>query len=45
MIRILKSGKNKAGQVLLKNSSLSISQIYEACGFETMTHFERIFKV
>ncbi|NLY18186.1 MAG: helix-turn-helix domain-containing protein, partial [Clostridiaceae bacterium] len=34
----------KQAKTLLRSSSLNISQISEACGFGTMTHFERIFK-
>jgi len=44
LIEYLNQVRIKQAKSLLKNSSLSISQIYEACGFETMTHFERIFK-
>ncbi|MDD4297453.1 MAG: AraC family transcriptional regulator [Ruminiclostridium sp.] len=44
LIEYLNQIRIKQAKHLLKNSSLNVSQIFEECGFGTMTHFERIFK-
>lgn len=44
LIEYLNQIRIKQAQFLLRNDNKNISQVFEACGFGTMTHFERIFK-
>lgn len=44
LIEYLNQIRIKHAQYLLRNERMNVSQVFEACGFGTMTHFERIFK-
>jgi len=44
LIEYLNQIRVKQAQHLLRTEKMNVSQIFEACGFGTMTHFERIFK-
>jgi YesN/AraC family two-component response regulator len=44
LIEYLNQIRIKHAQLLLRNENANVSSVFEACGFGTMTHFERIFK-